>query len=271
MDGFVRQARQGRYLACHNTDNPGCSLTPATPDVMGYHDWHEIPNYWAYARNFVLQDHMFEADNSWSLPSHLFLVSGWSARCSKHGDPLSCKSTLESRRSAATSRPGARSDYPLDRPDLPPAPLPRELALLRGERQPARLQRQHDVLPRACTRASKTPSIWNPLPRFDDVRAGPPDRRHPAARDFYRAAHKGTLAGGHLDRPEPGRSASTRPRSSRAGQTYVTRLIDAIMRGPDWKSTAIFLAWDDWGGFYDHVNPPVVDAQRLRPARARRS
>ena len=31
------------------------------------------------------------------------------------------------------------------------------------------------------------------------------------------------------------------------------------MRGPDWKSTAIFLAWDDWGGFYDHVRPPYVD------------
>jgi phospholipase C len=31
------------------------------------------------------------------------------------------------------------------------------------------------------------------------------------------------------------------------------------MKGPDWKSTAIFLAWDDWGGFYDHVVPPTVD------------
>jgi len=31
------------------------------------------------------------------------------------------------------------------------------------------------------------------------------------------------------------------------------------MRGPDWKSTAIFLSWDDWGGFYDHVTPPRVD------------
>ena len=46
-----------------------------------------------------------------------------------------------------------------------------------------------------------------------------------------------------------------------AGQAYVTRLINTIMRGPDWKSTAIFLAWDDWGGFYDHVVPPVVDGQ----------
>jgi phospholipase C len=31
------------------------------------------------------------------------------------------------------------------------------------------------------------------------------------------------------------------------------------MTGPQWKSTAIFLAWDDWGGFYDHVVPPAVD------------
>ena len=31
------------------------------------------------------------------------------------------------------------------------------------------------------------------------------------------------------------------------------------MQGPDWPSTAIFLAWDDWGGFYDHVAPPKVD------------
>jgi phospholipase C len=32
------------------------------------------------------------------------------------------------------------------------------------------------------------------------------------------------------------------------------------MRGPDWDSTAIFLAWDDWGGFYDNVVPPAADA-----------
>ena len=39
----------------------------------------------------------------------------------------------------------------------------------------------------------------------------------------------------------------------------MTGLVNAIMQGPDWNSTAIFLSWDDWGGFYDHVVPPAVD------------
>jgi phospholipase C len=49
------------------------------------------------------------------------------------------------------------------------------------------------------------------------------------------------------------------PASIREGQSYVTGLINTIMRGPDWGSTAIFLAWDDWGGFYDHVPPTTID------------
>ena len=46
-----------------------------------------------------------------------------------------------------------------------------------------------------------------------------------------------------------------------AGQAYVTGLINAIMQQPGLELTAIFLAWDDWGGFYDHVTPPRVDEQ----------
>jgi phospholipase C len=89
MDGFIAQATKGKKGCGQNkVDNPACSNL-ATPDVMGYHTAAEIPNYWTYAKDFALDDHMFEPVASWSLPDHLYLVSGWSAQCS-NPSPSSC-------------------------------------------------------------------------------------------------------------------------------------------------------------------------------------
>src|SRR5207247_3799709 len=73
MDGFVASALEGRHGFCaQNPFSPDCTQyvgRKGQPDAMGWHDAREIPNYWAYARNFVLQDHMFEPVASWSLPA----------------------------------------------------------------------------------------------------------------------------------------------------------------------------------------------------------
>ena len=77
--------------------------------------------------------------------------------------------------------------------------------------------------------------------------------------NFYTEAQNGTLPA--VSWIDPSGEVSEHPTSLiSAGQTYVTSLINAVSSGPDWNSTAIFLNWDDWGGFYDHVNPPTVDA-----------
>src|SRR5579859_3755781 len=84
LNGFIRQEQSGIRKRCRTAFDPTCAAAATSnnpPDVMGYHTGSDIPNYWAYARNYVLQDHMFESDASWSLPSHLYMVSGWSARC----------------------------------------------------------------------------------------------------------------------------------------------------------------------------------------------
>jgi len=47
--------------------------------------------------------------------------------------------------------------------------------------------------------------------------------------------------------------------SFKPGHKYVTELVNAIGRSPVWENSAIFISWDDWGGFYDHVKPPNVD------------
>jgi len=77
MDGFVIQ-QEASASGCA-PGNPTCSgdaLGVARHDVMGFHNGDEIPNYWRYAQAFVLQDHLYQSNASWSLPSHLFLVSG---------------------------------------------------------------------------------------------------------------------------------------------------------------------------------------------------
>ena len=43
-------------------------------------------------------------------------------------------------------------------------------------------------------------------------------------------------------------------------QNYLAELVNAAMNSPYWPGLAIFVTWDDWGGFYDHVVPPVIDA-----------
>src|SRR5207253_292380 len=75
---------------------------------------------------------------------------------------------------------------------------------------------------------------------------------------FFGAARRGRLPAVSWVVPN-GRDSEHPGRSIADGQAWVTSLVNAVMRGPDWNSTAIFVSWDDWGGFYDHVVPPDVD------------
>ena len=95
MNGFV-SAVEHAQRGCAKPENPACAAGPM--DVMGYHTQSDIPNYWTYAHDFVLQDHMFEPTTSWSLPAHLFMVSEWSAKCRRSGVPRSCVNSLDQKR-----------------------------------------------------------------------------------------------------------------------------------------------------------------------------
>ncbi len=257
MNGFQAQARIGSAAACRlNPDVPGCSFSSSAPDVMGYHDASEIPNYWAYAHDFVLQDHMFESVNSWSLPAHLGMVSGWSASCTKAGDPMSCKTALSGLFGAHI---GKKADFPWT--DLTWLLHRYDVSWRYYVAQGAAPDCANSKM--FCKRArqrAKTPNIWNPLPRFDTVSEdGQLGNVVPLDR-FFQDVKSGTLPA--VSWIVPSQTVSEHPPGLvSAGQSYVTNLINTIMRSPDWKSTAIFLSWDDWGGFYDHVAPPVANGQ----------
>jgi phospholipase C len=117
--------------------------------------------------------------------------------------------------------------------------------------------RDDGMLCRPKKQGPKTPGIWNPLPYFDTVRRSGQLKNITSVGNYFKAAKAGRLPS--VSWVVPSDEVSDHPPALVSnGQAYVTRVINAAMRGPDWKSTAIFLTWDDWGGFYDHVLPPKI-------------
>jgi len=278
--GAVNNGAMNGFIIGAEITGSDCGIHPApkTPkfadQVMGYHDGSDIPNYWAYAKNFVLQDHMFESIHSWSFPSHLYLVSGWSAECLKANDPMSCVSNTEPWDRNLTGShsnhiksptPFAWTDityildkahvswvYYLDHGAWPlKTPQPKSAAAVATS-----ISRQAR---RAARRKGGVPVIWNVLPGFTDVHEDHQIANIQKLARYYAAAKAGALPAVSWICPDPDDSEHP-PSKVSVGESYVTRIVNAAMRSPEWKSTAIFLTWDDWGGFYDHVPPPQVDS-----------
>ncbi|MHB8450925.1 MAG: alkaline phosphatase family protein, partial [Mycobacteriales bacterium] len=233
---------------CLNAGNPACTISTAT-DVMGYHTLSDIPNYWAYAQQYVLDDHMFESVHSWSFPSHLYLVSAWAANCAAPANPMSCQGSADPRnRTLAHPTPFGWTDITF---------------LLRAHGVSWSWYLDHGAQSLAgrgtALGTAGVPKIWNVLPGFTDVHSDHQTSNIADLSAYFAAAQAGTLPAVSWVIPD-GADSEHPPSRVSVGQAFVTSVVNAAMQSPDWDSTAIFLTWDDWGGFYDHVVPPTADA-----------
>jgi len=257
LDGFVWRQTQYGKIACP----PGtvCGVVAdgiARHDVMGYHTDAEIPNYWAYAQHFVLQDNMFEGVRTWSLPSHLDLASEWVAVCT---DPLQAM-TCTTDPYAVTWTPGKTTNFPWANlfQLLDVNGVTWKWYLGQGT-EPDCEDGAMTCAPQA--QQSTVPSIWNPAPYFSSVKAGGLayiTAHNPPIDQFLKDINAGQLP--QVSWVVPTNDYSEHPpRGLTGGMEYVTSMVNAVMQSPYWNNTAIFIAWDDWGGFYDHAIPPNVD------------
>src|SRR3990172_2426758 len=258
MDGFIQAVVDSPIYCADHRGDPDCRsyLGPeGQPDVMSYHTKATIPNYWRYAKEFVLQDHMFAPADSWTLPAHLFLVSAWAARGEKGRDPMSCTSNPQLAEEAGGQ--GSREDrriwawtditYLLHENDVSWGYYVGDDTCL------------FDPCPNDKS-GQRTVAQQNPLPWFTTVRDNGQIGNIMGHSEYYASAEDGTLPSVSWVMPYSG--AGEHPGSGEPiwkGMRHVTRAINAAMQGPDWESTAILLTWDDWGGFYDHLEPPRVD------------
>ena len=241
MDGFLNQAYMG--ISANGTTFQPSNVADHNPkDVMGWHDYHEIPNYWNYARLYVLQDSMFESVASYSLPAHLYMFaaqSGGYYSAAKQPYP----STYNFPEMTELLTDGKIDwKYYVTSGTLPDT----EDAHVVGS------QSEEEQDPDKYT-------YCNPLPAFPAVQNDSAQRsRLQGTSQFYIDATDGNLP--QVSWVIPSADVSEHPPADvRAGMSYVTGLVNSVMQGPDWNSTAIFISWDDWGGFYDHVAPPKID------------
>jgi phospholipase C len=244
---------ESEHAAYDNGRMDGFVWVHGTPYTMAYYDERDIPNYWAYARAFTLCDQFFSSELSESLTNHLYSVAAQSAgliegvgSIGELEDVLddSAGLTIASMVDLFSKNHISWKYYVETRSN----PADRET---------------YGILPALWFGRPKEFSLWNPLPGFKSVRDDPSRMsRLVDLKEYFQDLHQGTLPG--VSWIVPTFEDSEHPPEPLApvakGMWYVTGLLDALMESPNWKDTVVFLAWDDYGGFYDHVPPPIVDS-----------
>lgn len=237
---FREQYRDGKldgFVAAQNRNGKGHL-------AMGYYNDLDLPYYWNVADEYVLMDRYFSSAHAGSVRNHMFAVAGHPGVTGKSesipaegwGDIPTIFDRLEAK--------GISWKFYIQHYD-PTITF--------------RTSRSEDV---ETDRGAQV--TWAPLLAYaryvDDPKLF---SRIVPLEQYYEDAARGELPAVAFIRPSGG--SEHPPGSVRAGQRLVRGLINQLMRSPNWSSSAFHWAYDDWGGWYDHVYPPKVDEYGYGP------
>ncbi len=201
-------------------------------NTLSYYDWHEIPNYWEYARRFTLCDAFFSSLAGPSEPNHLYTVAAQSG------------GLVNNPGRGIVGEDGVYTFTTL-------------AELLQHSKHTWKYYDEKNN--------PKAHSLWNPMPGFKAFANSPELMSHLVSlREFYADAKADRLPEVCWIVPTAADSEHP-PADSARGMWHVTGLVNAVMQSPAWKDTVIIVTWDDFGGFYDHVAPPQVDKYGYGP------
>jgi phospholipase C len=259
--------------------NNGYNTIKYGEDLTGYTQYRkkDIPNYWAYADRFVLADAFFSSMYGPTFPEHLYTVAAQSYWI------------VDNKRTA--DHPGSYCDDPTEftahfREDL----TPKQHRLIMNIEE-KNMGDNPDLIfaiakywenIRTCVDIEALPHLledsdiswkyyseinrWqNALQAIKTIRFNPkmwakvqdPDQ-------FLKDVKRNQLPEvSWLVPPEPYNDHPGAGKSVCAGENWVVQQVNAVMKSEHWKSTALVIVWDDFGGFYDHVIPPHVDIMGL--------
>jgi phospholipase C len=224
------------------------SGTSVNGDNLAYAQYQEsdIPNYWAYARNFTLSDHFFANVLGPSFPGHSFVLSaqaGWAydnPNTDIYWPYWGCDQSFYSSvnildHGSATSK----SVFPcFNIPSLP------------------------DILPAGVdwkfygTNFYVFPEIWSMFDAVSNIRWGQGWKHVVNASQFTSDIANHTLPAVSWLVDQDLADEHPAVGGVCAGENWTVDKLNALMKSDYWKNTAILITMDDFGGWYDHVAPP---------------
>jgi len=217
-------------------------------DYLSYTQYTEadMPNYFAYARHFALGDNMFSSLTGPSFPNHLYTVGAQSG--------------------GAINNPSSSGIWGCDADDTSTVQVMDNHGNITRQFPCFNFRTLADNLEVAgltwkyyAPQKGESGYIWSALDAIQHIRLTPlwEERVVPTSQFASDALNSRLPAVSWL---VVGSGMSEHPPASVcAGEDWTVQQLNAVMQSPDWNSTAVFLTWDDFGGFYDHVPPPKVD------------
>jgi len=212
----------------------------------------DIPNYCGYAAHFLLADHFFSTVEGPSFPNHQYFIAGQAGNAINNPN----------------NPAGTGVAWGCDAPSTTAVQTMNPVTGVKGKVYPCfDYLTLGDVLDRAgLDWAYYAPNratggyIWSAYDAIAHIRNTLKWNTNIIDyRNFPADAAAGRLPAVTWLVPDADHSEHPVALMS-SGQVWTVKQINAIMQGPEWSSTAVFLLWDDPGGFYDHVPPPNLDA-----------
>jgi len=215
-------------------------------DAYGRMTEQDIPNYWAYARHFVLADRYFTSSVGPSFPNHLFVVAAQSGGVVDNVIGTNTGKNCDGTPSGSVPVMDQNGNITMQSPCFDFRTLP---DLLEGAGISWKYYGDWGGV------MSTIRHIYDA--KFHKQRIAEPSQ-------FETDVANGQLPAVSWLLPPSGKTEHP-PESVCQGENWTVQIVNAVMQSPAWRSTAIFITWDDFGGFYDHVPPPKVDRFGMGP------
>lgn len=244
------------------------TLPRQDPDFpYAYVPREQLAPYWDMALEYTLADRMFQSNSGPSFPAHLYLIAGQSdftASNPNHRETThfawGCDSPFDAR--VSVINPGGEE--------------------VGGPYPCLNFQTIADVaLPLGVTWRYYAPglqdlgNIWSAFDAIRHIRYSPYWANVISPETQVLAdARRGDLPNITWIAPSAQNSDHPFPKENLPedisvegayGPEWVASIVNSIGKSPLWRSTAIFVVWDDWGGWFDHVAPPQLDRMGLGP------